>query len=116
MPKTIGELINDLFITLHKPDGREYSNQEVGRNTGLDPAYIGKLRNNKVSNPGRDTLISLSRFFSVPIEYFFPELIHHSHKTPDEFFSIALRSTELDSDAQLYIQGLFDLLRKNNQE
>lgn len=116
MAKSIGELIDDLFLTLHKSDGREYSNQEVGRATGLDPAYIGKLRSSKVSSPGRDTLINLSRFFGIPIQYFFPELGSTPQKTPDETFSIALRSTGLDNDAQIYIQGLYDLLRKNNQE
>src|SRR6476659_939354 len=74
--KRIADLVNDLFRTHRKPDGREYSSSEVSRalNGELDPTYMAKLRRGGIPNPGRNTLLLLCRFFGVAPTYFFPEL------------------------------------------
>lgn len=75
---TIAELVNQLFDQRRHPSGREYSNREVGlalqrKNPG---AHIAKLRNGRIQNPTRETLLVLARFFHIQPLYFFPELTH----------------------------------------
>lgn len=115
----IGELIDSLFSTHKKADGKEYTNQEVAEAVGVTHSYIGKLRAGKVNNPGRDTLRDLSLFFGVPIGYFFPELSSNDSNqslTADDQLSLVLRSSGLNTKAQRYIRGLFDLLRSQNED
>jgi transcriptional regulator with XRE-family HTH domain len=73
---TMGELVDNLFRTKRKTNGREYTYKEVcvGVGGAIDPSYLSKLRNGQIDNPGRDTLLYLCRFFKVPPSYFFPEL------------------------------------------
>ena len=115
---TIGDLVNNLFTTHKKADGKEYTNQEVAEAIEVTHSYIGKLRAGKIANPGRDTLKNLSLFFGVPINYFFPELESPTEQsmTPDDQLSMVLRSSGLSSKAQRYIQGLFKLLRTQDDD
>ena len=74
--QTMADLINDLFRSHRKPNGREYSHVEVCLALGgvIEPSHLGKLRNGTIQNPKRDTLLALCRFFQVSPTYFFPEL------------------------------------------
>ena len=73
MMKTVAELIDDLFITHRKEDGREYTHKEVCEALGdVAPSHLSRLRSGIISNPGREVLLSLCRFFKVPPSYFFP--------------------------------------------
>src|SRR5215212_4965435 len=78
--KTMAELLDELFRTHRKPNGKEYSHIEVciGLNGEIGPSHLGKLRNGTIKNPKRDTLLALCRFFNIQPLYFFPEL-----QTPD---------------------------------
>lgn len=72
----VAGLINHLFDVRRHTDGRQYSNREVGlalqrSNPG---AHIAKLRNGRIKNPTRETLLVLCRVFHVAPSYFFPEL------------------------------------------
>jgi transcriptional regulator with XRE-family HTH domain len=73
---TMADLIDDLFRSHRKPNGREYSHVEVCQALGgaIEPSHLGKLRNGTIQNPKRDTMIALCRFFQVSPTYFFPEL------------------------------------------
>ena len=73
---TMADLIDDLFRSHRKPNGREYSHVEVCQALDgvIEPSHLGKLRNGTIQNPKRDTLIALCRFFQVSPTYFFPEL------------------------------------------
>ena len=73
---TMADLIDGLFRSHRKPNGREYSHVEVCLALGgvIEPSHLGKLRNGTIQNPKRDTLIALCRFFQVSPTYFFPEL------------------------------------------
>jgi transcriptional regulator with XRE-family HTH domain len=73
---TLADLIDDLFRSHRKPNGREYSHVEVCLALGgvIEPSHLGKLRNGTIQNPKRDTLLALCRFFQVSPTYFFPEL------------------------------------------
>jgi transcriptional regulator with XRE-family HTH domain len=70
----IGELIEELFRTHRKADGKEYTNKEVCEALDILPSHLSRLRSGKIANPGRDVLVLLCRFFKVPPSYFFPEL------------------------------------------
>src|SRR5436853_6556069 len=73
---TMADLIDDLFRSHRKPNGREYSHVEACQalDRMIEPSHLGKLRNGTIQNPKRDTLIALCRFFQVSPTYFFPEL------------------------------------------
>jgi len=119
MSNNIGELIDNLFITHKKADGKHYTNLEVSEAIGVSESYVGKLRRGMIENPGRGILRDLSLFFRVPIDYFFPELDQIDIKQsliPDDQLSLVLRSSGLSRKAQQYIQGLFDLLRTYDEE
>src|SRR5215210_1412365 len=102
----IGELVDRLFRTHLRADGKEYSYQEVAAalNDEIDPTYIGKLRSGKVPNPGRNTLKLLCLFFGVPASYFFPDLEPKGAAEEDPALvgerklQIALRSVGLSPD------------------
>jgi transcriptional regulator with XRE-family HTH domain len=75
MGNLIADLVNKLFETHRRQDGREYTNIEVARTIGkIDASYLTKLRSGRVNNPTRDTLLALCQFFKVEPSYFFPEL------------------------------------------
>jgi transcriptional regulator with XRE-family HTH domain len=116
--KSVGELVDDLFRTHRKGDGREYTYQEVsdGVDGKLDPGYIWKLRKGKIENPGRTALMLLCVFFRVPASYFFPEL---DDLVPgaeaDAQIQCALRSTRLPADVQNQLQELIKVLRRQHK-
>ena len=67
----IGDKVDHLFRTVVKADGNEYSYEEVSRAAGISSSYLHRLRNKKISNPGRDVIQALSTFFGVSVEYWF---------------------------------------------
>ncbi|MBM7846671.1 helix-turn-helix domain-containing protein [Herpetosiphon giganteus] len=82
---TVAELIDNLFRTHRKPNGREYTHKEVCEAIGtLSPSHLSKLRNGTITNPGRDVLLSLCQFFRVPSSFFFPELEAMPIAQPDD--------------------------------
>ncbi len=70
------QLVDDLFKVKRRPDGKEYTYQEVENalEKRLSGSYVRKLREGIIRNPGRDALLELCTFFHVPASYFFPEL------------------------------------------
>ncbi|MBA3947091.1 MAG: helix-turn-helix transcriptional regulator [Herpetosiphonaceae bacterium] len=115
---TVGQLINDLFQTHRKPDGKEYTHKEIFLATGgaIDPSYLSRLRHDKIPNPGRETLLALCRVFKVPPSYFFPELEHLAEgapepTTPQLQFRLALRASRLQPDVQEKLEQLFRALQ-----
>ena len=112
--KTVAELVNDLFDTHRKPDGREYSVHEVARgiNGQLTGSYIAKLRRGEVKNPGRNALLLLCQFFDVPSSYFFPELDPPTITDEELNEVIARRVADLTPEARRRIADLLDILRR----
>jgi transcriptional regulator with XRE-family HTH domain len=118
----IAHLVDTLFKTHLKPDGQEYSYQEVSQALGreLDPSYLAKVRKGIIKNPGRDALMHLCLFFQVPASYFFPELeaLAPAQNTQEEesinTLRVAFRSLNLSPDVQRYLEGIIAALR--NQE
>jgi transcriptional regulator with XRE-family HTH domain len=78
--RTLAELLNGLFAAMPRPDGKEYSNQQVAdaicatKIVGtLSGSYIWQLRNGSKDNPTVRHLKGLAYFFQVPVTYFFDE-------------------------------------------
>ena len=120
--QTVAQLIDDLFKTIKKKDGKEYTHKEVAVALGgsIDPSYLSKLRNGKISNPGRDTLLGLCRFFKVPPSYFFPELKQQNGERVvqgDPYqLRIALRNAGLSPEVQDKIEQLIRALQGERQK
>lgn len=121
--KTVGEVLDDLFASHCKPDGRQYSHVEVARALGgqLEASYIGKIRAGKVENPTRQTILLLCQFFSsvgkpVSADCFFPEFTASEKPSRSgvnqDSFDEALRASGLSQKA---LQALAEFLRIVNE-
>lgn len=106
----VARLVDQLFRAYRRLDGREYTYREVAEASAgrLAPSHLGKLRNGKVANPSRETLLELCRFFHVPPNYFFPELEHEERTAAPSAAQLAttLRSMGLQADVQESIELL----------
>jgi transcriptional regulator with XRE-family HTH domain len=107
---TTAELIDQLFRTHRKPDGKEYSHVELSSALGgaLAPSHIGKLRTGTIQNPKRDTLLLLCRFFQVTPSYFFPELPPDAEDPINNVIASVIQQIALPVQAK---QALADFLR-----
>lgn len=122
-PMPTAHLVDQLFRTHLKPDGQEYSYQEVSKalRGELDPSYIAKVRRGVIKNPGRDALMHLCLFFHVPASYFFPELealAPTDEKASEQSLTslrMAFRSMNLSPDVQKYLEGIIVALRREDE-
>lgn len=109
-------LLNRLFATHRRPDGKEYSVHEVAAqlNGKLSTGYLAKLRQGTSANPSRTTLLLLCQFFNVPSAYFFPELDETTVevRSAEEQLVIAVRSSSLSDEAQYHVLGLIAIMFK----
>lgn len=91
---SFAEKLNYLFQTITKPDGSEYTHEEVYQATGITVGYISKLRTGKAESPGYRVIQALATFFHISPAYFFefdPELSELPHPVD----AIALRASQL---------------------
>jgi len=107
---TTAELIDQLFRTHRKPDGKQYSHVELSSalNGALAPSHVGKLRAGTIQNPKRDTLLLLCQFFQVPPTYFFPELPLDVANPTNDLIANVIQQITLPPQAK---QMLADFLR-----
>lgn len=117
--QTVTELINDLFDQHRRPDGREYTYMEVSMalDGAIEPGHLSKLRTGRITNPGRETLLALCKFFKIPASYFFPELDEatpcDSVAAPEDPLHIALRSVGIDDpEVQAKLEDLIRAMGK----
>lgn len=127
-PPTLAELVDALFKTHLREDGREYSTYEVARKIEamgygkVNASHVAKLRRGESANPSRDILLSLCMFFQVPASYFFPELDqftpHQDHLDDDPAIQarIAFRAAGLTPDEQAHLEGILAALRRRRNE
>lgn len=113
--ETIAELVNRLFDTRRRPDGKEHTYMEitVALSGAIEPSHLSKLRSGKITNPGRDILLGLCRFFQVDPVYFFPELREKlaDQPPPEDPLRVALRGRGLPIDICQKIEELVELLQ-----
>lgn len=72
---SLAEKLMLLFETRLSPDLDPFTLLEVAEGTGgnISPTYLMNLRDGKFSNPSMSKIKALSKFFSVPITYFYDE-------------------------------------------
>ncbi|ANN18181.1 XRE family transcriptional regulator [Amycolatopsis orientalis] len=76
---TLTERIDRLFQVVRRPDGEQYSHEEVARacreSTGesFSATYLWQLRTGRRDNPTKRHLEALAGFFQVPPAYFFDD-------------------------------------------
>lgn len=78
--QTLAAKLNHLFATRLRPEGKEYSNEQVATAIlatksvkTLSQSYIWQLRNGVKDNPTVRHLQGLANFFEVPVAYFFDD-------------------------------------------
>jgi len=75
----LSKKLDHLFRTVRRPDGGEYSFEEVAdgiRSKGgatITGVYVWQLRSGKRTNPTKTTLEALADFFGVSPAYFFDD-------------------------------------------
>jgi transcriptional regulator with XRE-family HTH domain len=71
--ETVSEKIDHLFHTVRRPDGREFTYDDVEQGTAgrVSRSYVWKLRHGRNRNPSLDVIEALGEFFRVPPSYFF---------------------------------------------
>ena len=119
---TLAEKIDLLFKTIKKPDGSQYTYQEVEEGTGkaITGAYIWKLRTGKAENPSYKVLKVLSDFFEVPVSFFFEEVSEEylqnlklaTQLREDGVQHIALRAGDLDEAGKRAVLEMIEYVRK----
>ncbi len=118
---TLADKIDLLFKTFTKPDGREYTYNEVGEGSGVNSSYLWRLRTGKATNPGHRVLAALSEFFQVPPAYFFEEEMEEEYledlklaqRLREEGIDrIALRASGLDEEGKRRILDMIEYIRK----
>ena len=72
---TLAEKLTLLFETRLSPDLDPFTLVEVSEGTGgsISPTYLMNLRDGKFSNPSMSKIKALSKFFKVPITFFYDE-------------------------------------------
>ncbi len=72
---TLADKLSLLFETRLSPDLDPFTLVEVAEGTGgsISPTYLMNLRDGKFANPSMSKVKALSKFFSVPITYFYDE-------------------------------------------
>jgi transcriptional regulator with XRE-family HTH domain len=125
---SLAELVDALFKTHLREDGREYSTYEVAKRIEelgcgrVNASHIAKLRRGESANPSRDILLRLCMFFRVPASYFFPELDQLSlyqgkaEEDPAIQARVAFRAAGLTPDEQAHLEGIFAALRRRRNE
>lgn len=75
--RTLAEKLNHLFATVHPPGRGEFMLDEVADaisqqgETTITAAYLSQLRRGQRTNPSKNVLEALARFFGVSPAYFF---------------------------------------------
>lgn len=102
MKQTFAQKLDKLFKTITKPNGEEYTREEieVGTNKAITSSYIYRLRTGKSTNPTIDKLQAIADFFNIDPAYFFEE--DDKEPTPDPnrlVANIAFRASHMDMKA-----------------
>ncbi|WP_054536939.1 helix-turn-helix domain-containing protein [Herpetosiphon geysericola] len=96
--QNIADLINGLFRSYPRPDGREYTNKEVceALQQSLQESHLSRLRKGKIPNPSRETILALCQFFKVPASYFFPELYDDQVQSNPDVINALFNTVSID--------------------
>lgn len=125
---SLADKIERLFATMHPASRGPYSLQEVSDSireqygVSISVNQLWELRRGKKTNPRKDQLEALARFFRVPITYFFDDKgISDEIDAELELLgamrdagvkNIALRATELTPEGRRIIAAMIEEMRR----
>ncbi|WP_410647971.1 XRE family transcriptional regulator [Amycolatopsis sp. cmx-4-54] len=114
--RTLAAKLNDLFATKKRPDGKEYSNEQVaaaiiagGYVKTASQSYIWGLRNGTKNNPTKGYLEGLAAFFEVPVAYFFDddvELVRQVDQQLEALKAERARMASLSGDEEIQLLAM----------
>ena len=112
----IAAVVNRLFETHRRPNGKEYTNQDVADGLGgaIHPSTISKIRNGQVADPRRNALMLLCKFFGESPLVFFPDL--DTGPPAEDPVVVALRSTSLAPEQQEKLAAFIKTLEHKYKE
>ncbi|MFC0112716.1 helix-turn-helix domain-containing protein [Kibdelosporangium aridum] len=128
---TLAAKIDRLFQIVRRPDGEQYTNEEVAtacrEATGesFSATYLWQLRTGRRDNPTKRHLEALAEFFDVPVAYFFDDdqgkQIHAELELLGalrnaEVRNVALRAVNLSEDGLGTINDMIDVIAKREAE
>lgn len=128
---TLAAKIDRLFQIVRRPDGEQYTNEEVAtacrEATGesFSATYLWQLRTGRRDNPTKRHLEALAEFFDVPVAYFFDDdqgkQIHAELELLGalrnaEVRNVALRAVNLSQDGLGTINDMIDVIAKREAE
>ena len=130
--RSLAGRLNHVFATVRRPDGREYSNEQVAQAVAdvgvtISQSYIWQLRKGKKSNPTLKHLQALGDFFGVPPAYFFDDGVAdrideqvellaaeraraNGVESGNEAGLMAMRAGELSPDGRKQVMDLLDVV------
>ena len=119
---TLADRLNHLFATVHPPDRKEYTVDEVANalRDRVSATYIWQLRKGARDNPTKKHLEALAEFFHVPVAYFFDTEAAERIDTELAFLvamrdagvrKISLRAVGFDPSSLETVQAVMDQLR-----
>lgn len=105
-PSIIGERLKDLMTT------QRVKESDLAEATGIAISTLYQLLRSPSSNPRAETMLALSRFFSVSVDY----LLGHNLPTKSKPSGLEEARSKKPWNADLYTQALhqFTLLQKKN--
>ena len=115
--------LNRLFEEKRKPDGSQYTQNEVieGAKGILNRVYLWKLRKGTASNPSLHVIQALAEFFGVAPSYFLENRVvktEHSQKIQKRDIvvdRIALRSSQLDDKGKQAVLYMIESILKSKK-
>ena len=115
--------LNRLFEEKRKPDGSQYTQNEVIEGTKgiLNRVYLWKLRKGTASNPSLHVIQALAEFFGVAPSYFLENRVvktEHSQKIQKRDIvvdRIALRSSQLDDKGKQAVLYMIESILKSKK-
>ncbi|SMD23844.1 transcriptional regulator [Kibdelosporangium aridum] len=128
---TLAAKIDRLFQIVRRPDGEQYTNEEVAtacrEATGesFSATYLWQLRTGRRDNPTKRHLEALAEFFDVPVAYFFDDdqgkQIHAELELLGalrnaEVRNVALRAVNLSEDGLGTINDMIDVIARREAE
>ncbi len=130
-PTTLAEKIDTLFHVVRRPNGEQFSHDEVAKAcrdaTGetFSTPYLWQLRTGRRDNPSKRHLEALAQFFQVPASYFFDEgkstviakeLELLAALRDAEVRSVALRAVTLSREGIGTISDMIDVIVRRERE
>lgn len=128
---TLAEKIDTLFQTIRRPNGEQFSHEEVAKacreasGESFSAPYLWQLRTGRRTNPTKRHLEALAQFFKVPTSYFFDEEASTAIAKELELLaalrdadvrSVALRAVNLSREGIGTISDMIDVIARRERE